>query len=368
MKKPLGWLSLFLIAILPLSGFAESLPLNTFSQTHHWKQTYNAHNRSIEIDIEIAIPEKMEAAILTARDGDSSLTDEQLTRYAAIAGDPSFNPNNSETFLGMGVNNPFTMLPGQKNGRCKTWMLDLNSIDVNTAYAENNPVTLGEAWDIFTSEIEYCYGQEIAQHLVIDQIMMRDRLKVYDRKTKEYGEALREYGSYQFTALQVFYDMPLLCHVSTAFDNSIRGENTRLQNLLIGIIANEESFDFRFSLVKVEQLLSENSAICGVEDAISALESFIDEGRIRNVYTLKLAYVLWNDASDDELFYMVPCWVAECDYYSSAKEKDVELSDDGENYTDKTCYQKTIVNALTGEILDPENSSKNRSEFNLNWI
>ena len=65
---------------------------------------------------------------------------------------------------------------------------------------------------------------------------------------------------------------------------------------------------------------------------------------------------------------MVPCWVAECDYYSSAKEKDVELSDDGENYTDKICYQKIIVNALTGEILDPENSSKNRSEFNVNWI
>ena len=179
MKKLLGWLSLVLIAILPLSVFAESLPLNPFPQTHHWKQTYNAHNRSIEIDIQIAVPEKMEAAILTARDGDSSLTDAQLARYAAIAGDPSFNPNNSKTFLGMGVNNPFTMLPGQKNGRCKTWMLDLNSIDVNTAYAENNPVTLGEAWDIFTSEIEYCYGQEIAQHLVIDQIMMRDRLKVY---------------------------------------------------------------------------------------------------------------------------------------------------------------------------------------------
>lgn len=51
MKKRLSWLSLVLIAILPLSVFAESLPLNTFSQTHHWKQTYNAHNRSIEIDI-----------------------------------------------------------------------------------------------------------------------------------------------------------------------------------------------------------------------------------------------------------------------------------------------------------------------------
>ena len=119
MKKPLGWLSLFLIAILPLSVFAESLPLNTFSQTHHWKQTYNAHNRSIEIDIEIAVPKKMEAAILTVRDGDSSLTDEQLTRYAAIEEGSSFKPNNSKTFLGMGVNNPFTMLPGQKNGRCR---------------------------------------------------------------------------------------------------------------------------------------------------------------------------------------------------------------------------------------------------------
>ena len=368
MKKLLGWLSLVLIAIIPLSVFAESLPLHTFSQTHHWKQTYNAHNRSIEIDIEIAIPEKKEAAILTVRHGDSSLTEEQLARYAAIEEGSSFKPNNSKTFLGMGVNNPFTMLPGQKKGRCRTWMLDLNSIDINTAYAENNPVTLGEAWDIFTTEIEYCYGQEIAQQLVIDQIMMRDRLKVYHRNTKEYGEALREYGSYQFTALQVFYNMPLLCHVSAAFDKSIRGEKTRLQNSLIGIIANEESFHFRFSLVKVEQLLSENSAICGVEDAISALERFIDEGRIRNVYTLKLAYVLWNDASDDERFYMVPCWVAECDYYSSAKEKDVELSYDGENYTDKTCYQKIVVNALTGEILDPENSSKDRSEFNVNWI
>ena len=86
MKKFLGWLSLVLIAIFPLSVFAESVPLNTFSKTHHWKQTYNAHNRSIEIDIEIAIPEEMEAAILTVRDGDSSLTDEQLARYAAIEG------------------------------------------------------------------------------------------------------------------------------------------------------------------------------------------------------------------------------------------------------------------------------------------
>ena len=58
MKKLLGWLSLVLIAILPLSVFAESLPLNPFPQTHHWKQTYNAHNRSIEIDIQIAVPEK----------------------------------------------------------------------------------------------------------------------------------------------------------------------------------------------------------------------------------------------------------------------------------------------------------------------
>lgn len=363
MRKIISLLAVLLTCVAPLTTHAEALPTSSFSQHYHWSQTYNANNREIAVDLDIAVPNALEADVLTARIANSSLTEEQLAHYEARGKAFNFGVNNSYEFLGMGVNNPFITLPGQKGGRCKTWMLDLTNADPTVAYAENNPVTLGQAWDIFLSEVAYCYGEEIAQQLVADEIKMRDRLK-----KNEHGEPLREYGSYQFTALQSFHGIPLLCHVVSAFNGNIRGERFRLNTGLIGIIANEESFDFRFSLMKEEDVVAEKAPICSVEDAIASFEEYIAQGRIRNVYSVKLAYTLWNDGNDKELFYLIPCWVAECDYYSSARKKDVKMDADMEHYTDKTCYHKVMVNALTGKIIDPEDKSKTRCEVRTDWF
>ena len=365
MKKIISLLVALFTCLVPLLAPAEGLPV-PFSQTVRWNQTYEAHGREIRVDLEVGVPDVLEADILTARVGNSSLSEEQLARYAAMEKTFKFGANNSEGFLGMGVNNPFIALPGQKNGRCRTWMLDLATSDVNTAYAENNPVTLGQAWDIFCSEVAYCYGEDVARQLVVNEVKMRDRLKVY--KNHEYGQPLREYGSYQFSALQSFHGLPLLCHVRTAFRHTVKGEPSRLQTELIGAIANEEAFDFRFSLMEEEDVVAENMPLCSAQDAIAALEAEIEKGRIRNVHSLRLAYTLWNDAKDEELFYMIPCWVAECDYFSSAKKKESKQDQQAEHYTDKTCYRKIMVNALTGKLVEPEDKSKHRSEAQADWF
>jgi len=367
MRKIISLLLALFTCLIPLVAPAEGLP-TPFSQTVRWNQTYEAHGREIHVDLEVGVPDVLEADILTARVGDSSLSEEQLARYAAMEKTFSFNPNNSEGFLGMGVNNPFIHLPGQKGGECRTWMLDLATSDVNTAYAENNPVTLGQAWDIFCSEVAYCYGEEVARQLVVSRVEMLDRLKVYNRKKKEYGEPLREYGTYEITALQCFHGLPLLCHVRQAFNPMVKGEHFRLQTELIGMIANEEAFHFRFSLMEEEDVVAEKVPLCSAQDAIAVLESEIEKGRVRNVHSLQLAYTVWNDAKDEELFYMIPCWVAECDYFSSAKKKESKQDQQAEHYTDKTCYQKIMVNALTGKLLDPEDKSKHRCEPQAEWF
>ena len=367
MKKIISLLVALFTCLVPLLAPAEGLPV-PFSQTVRWNQTYEAHGREIRVDLEVGVPDVLEADILTARVGNSSLSEEQLARYAAMEKTFNFGANNSYEFLGMGVNNPFTILPGQKGDRSKTWMLDLTNADPNVAYAENNPVTLGEAWDIFLSEVAYCYGEEIAQQLVLDEVDMQDRIKVYNKKKNEYGEPLREYGTYQFIALQSFHGIPLLCHVVSAFSSYIRGEHLRLNTALIGIIANEESFHFRFALMKEEDVVAENIPLCSVEDAIASFEEYITQGRIRNIYSVKLVYTLWNDSNDKELFYLIPCWVADCDYYSSAKEKDIKMDADIEHYRDKGCYHRIMVNAITGKIIDPEDKSKHRCEAQVDWF
>ena len=365
MRKIISLLLALFTCLIPLVAPAEGLP-TPFSQTVRWNQTYEAHGREIHVDLEVGVPDVLEADILTARVGDSSLSEEQLARYAAMEKTFKFGANNSKGFLGTGVNNPFIHLPGQKGGECRTWMLDLATSDVNTAYAENNPVTLGQAWDIFRSEVAYCYGEEVARQLVVKEVKMRDRLKVY--KNHEYGQPLREYGSYQFTAMQSFHGLPMLCHACTAFDHMVKGERFRLLTELIGAIANEEAFDFRFSLMEEEDVLAEKVSLCSAQDAIAVLESEIEKGRIRNVHSLQLAYTLWNDAKDEELFYMIPCWVAECDYFSSAKKKESKQDQQAEHYTDKTCYQKIMVNALTGKLVEPEDKSKHRCEAQAEWF
>lgn len=367
MRKIVSLLLALVICLAPLLAPAEGLPM-PFSQTVRWNQTYEAHGREIHVDLEVGVPDVLEADILTARVGDSSLSEEQLARYAAMEKTFKFGANNSKGFLGTGVNNPFIHLPGQKGGECRTWMLDLATSDVNNAYAENNPVTLGQAWDIFRSEVAYCYGEEVARQLVVTEVEMLDRLKVYNKKKKEYGEPLREYGTYQFMALQSFHGLPLLCHVCTAFNSMVKGEHFRLLTGLIGYIANEEAFDFIFSLMEEEDVLAEKVPLCSVQDAIAVLESEIEKGRIRNVHSLQLAYTLWNDAKDEELFYMIPCWVAECDYFSSAKKKESKQDQQAEHYTDKTCYQKIMVNALTGQLVEPEDKSKHRSDAQAEWF
>lgn len=367
MRKIVSLLAALFTCLVPLFAPAEGLP-TPFSQTVRWNQTYEAHGREIYVDLEVGVPDTLEADILTARVGNSSLSEEQLARYAAMEKTFKFGANNSEGFLGMGVNNPFIALPGQKSGQCRTWMLDLATSDVNTAYAENSPVTLGQAWDTFCSEVAYCYGEDVARQLVVTEVEMNDRLKVYNKKKQEYGQPLREYGSYQFTALQSFHGLPLLCHVRTAFDPMVNGEHFRLLTGLIGVIANEEAFHFRFSLMEEEDVVAEKVPLCSAQDAVAVLEAEIEKGRIRNVHSLQLAYILWNDAKDEELFYMIPCWVAECDYFSSAKKKESKEDQQAEHYTDKTCYQKIMVNALTGKLVEPEDKSKHRSEAQSDWF
>ena len=101
---------------------------------------------------------------------------------------------------------------------------------------------------------------------------------------------------------------------------------------------------------KTEQL-EENVPLCSFDKVQNTVEKLIQNGYIRRVYALRFGYCCYRDVEGGNVLY--PVWQIECDYaFDPAK----QLSPD-ESYPvmERMHYSTMIVNAQTGEFMNPVN-------------
>ena len=75
-------------------------------------------------------------------------------------------------------------------------------------------------------------------------------------------------------------------------------------------------------------MVAEDIPLCSIEQIINSIEKEIKDGYIQSVYSLQFGYVVYSDPNisdwtkselEDEIFYLVPSWVAQCIFSENPK-------------------------------------------------
>ena len=165
-----------------------------------WTQTYEAHGRTIEVDIPIYIPNEKELAVYDCSaytDYIKNPNDEDKTNVYTYyenlselvgedtSGNAEIDVYNDGTKLRIMLNNPEELLLKRKKDYIKVKENGFYpyELDWNTVYAENNDMSLADAEKQLEKIVEYFIENEY-NGIDVDYIRVAER----GRKTKSYKD------------------------------------------------------------------------------------------------------------------------------------------------------------------------------------
>ena len=342
-----------------------------------WTQTYEAHGRTIEVDIPIYIPNEKELAVYDC----SAYTEyiknpnsddknnvysynenlRELTKENDGTSEADIEVYGKGTELRIMLNNPEDLLGKNKNDNIKIKENGFYQyqVDDKVTYAENNEMSLEEAEKYLEEIVEYFIKDEY-NGIDIDYIKIAGR----GRKTKSYtDEELGEYvdyypkGSYFFNYYQVLHKIPIMMTIIATLnnkqENKIYGDLFEYRGTTGGIcqIMDRNAFWLTVRWMKVEKVHNEKVKLLPIENVISALEKEIEDGHIRNVYSLKLGYIIYLNEESPKTYTLYPMWVLDCDYVEN-KNKEIKVNPYSDDIRDCFSFERICINPETAEMMD----------------
>ena len=342
-----------------------------------WTQTYEAHGRTIEVDIPIYIPNEKELAVYDC----SAYTEyiknpnsddknnvysynenlRELTKENDGTSEADIEVYGKGTELRIMLNNPEDLLGKNKNDniKIKEYGFYQYQVDDKVTYAENNEMSLEEAEKYLEEIVEYFIKDEY-NGIDIDYIKIAGR----GRKTKSYtDEELGEYvdyypkGSYFFNYYQVLHKIPIMMTIIATLnnkqENKIYGDLFEYWGTTGGIcqIMDRNSFWLTIKWMKIEKEHEETVKLLPIEQIINAVEKEIKAGHVRNVYALKLGYIIYLNDRSPETYTLYPMWVLDCDYVEN-KNKEIKVNPYSDDIRDCFSFERICINPETAEMMD----------------
>ena len=342
-----------------------------------WTKTYEAHGRTIEVDIPIYIPNEKELAVYDC----SAYTDyiknpnsddknnvysynenlRELTKENDGTSEADIEVYGKGTELRIMLNNPEDLLGKNKNDniKIKEYGFYQYQVDDKVTYAENNEMSLEEAEKYLEEIVEYFIKDEY-NGIDIDYIKIAGR----GRKTKSYtDEELGEYvdyypkGSYFFNYYQTLHKIPIMMTIIATLnnkqENKIYGDLFEYWGTTGGIcqIMDRNAFWLTVRWMKVEKVHNEKVKLLPIEQIINAVEKEIKAGHVRNVYALKLGYIIYLNDRSPETYTLYPMWVLDCDYVEN-KNKEIKVNPYSDDIRDCFSFERICINPETAEMMD----------------
>ena len=342
-----------------------------------WTQTYEAHGRTIEVDIPIYIPNEKELAVYDC----SAYTEyiknpnsddknnvysynenlRELTKENDGTSEADIEVYGKGTELRIMLNNPEDLLGKNKNDniKIKEYGFYQYQVDDKVTYAENNEMSLEEAEKYLEEIVEYFIKDEY-NGIDIDYIKIAGR----GRKTKSYtDEELGEYvdyypkGSYFFNYYQTLHKIPIMMTIIATLnnkqENKIYGDLFEYWGTTGGIcqIMDRNSFWLTIKWMKIEKEHEETVKLLPIEQIINTVEKEIKAGHIRNVYALKLGYIIYLNDRSPETYTLYPMWVLDCDYVEN-KNKKIKVNPYSDDIRDCFSFERICINPETAEMMD----------------
>ena len=357
---------------------AESPEFQTISQLKEtcpngWQETVHACGREISLDLDVTVPDMERFPVLEA--GPIPLAEGRSAEASFITGDAE--QWMSTGFLRVDVPNRLVRSAAQKahpasaaQGGYNQYPIlrQFGEFDLDTAYAFNNATTVAQAQALLLGAWEGLYPDEDITLLPHRLIAYQGDME-YDYRTDTYsGDPLPESEA----TLMVYFDqvvegIPVLCGAAESFTR-YAGTNSRETQRYHGaiaitqglkIIGLEEMYrSLQFHLLSPAALLAEDVPLCGFEQVMETCLDLIQAGRLRRIGSLRLGYAVWLNETGSA-FTLLPTWVAEGDLYPDAETPD---EPNEKQYDAVSSYWGSIlINAQTGELIDPYNAASDRS-------
>lgn len=350
MTKPIITFMVFIMMLIPSMGLAQeyyTLPEVREQGVNGWHKTYtDKYNRIVEVDIEVQVFGEKSAPILKVGFPD-------YVRYIE-----NHNP-------------PYDTASDIRRGRIATYIYRTHGelADMDRAYGKDygNDLTLREVYDFINPLLEQ--QGVLAEDFVFDTPAELDVICSFDQKSEE----LVASAFYNIHLWPRMHGLPILEHSMYSF--SKQGWVGIYTPRIVFQMRNQEEYSlFIGTLVEQEELV-EDIPLCSLDQVIQNLENEIEEGYIQKVVSLRFGYALYNDptiassrsnrvsAYDVPCFYAVPSWVLECVFAENPKENIVDkinaqiLNDP--DFDEYGAIRTLTINAQTGEMLDPFDTSKN---------
>ena len=342
-----------------------------------WTKIYEAYGRTIEVDIPIYIPNEKELAVYDC----SAYTEyiknpnsddknnvysynenlRELTKENDGTSEADIEVYGKGTELRIMLNNPEDLLGKNKNDniKIKEYGFYQYQVDDKVTYAENNEMSLEEAEKYLEEIVEYFIKDEY-NGIDIDYIKIAGR----GRKTKSYtDEELGEYvdyypkGSYFFNYYQTLHKIPIMMTIIATLnnkqENKIYGDLFEYWGTTGGIcqIMDRNSFWLTIKWMKIEKEHEETVRLLPIEQIINTVEKEIKAGHVRNVYALKLGYIIYLNDRSPETYTLYPMWVLDCDYVEN-KNKEIKVNPYSDDIRDCFSFERICINPETAEMMD----------------
>lgn len=253
-------------------------------------------------------------------------------------------------------NNPYETLKyaKQKQGGTTRYIFESyngEKIEMDKAYGAEygNNLTPQEAFAFFAEYIE--------QQGYLTEEFLYEQPKVFNVlcSVNENTDDVVAPAFYVTTLWPLIRKMPVITHVNWAFEKRAGPICTPAA---IYRIRNKEEFTITINSFVEKELLAEDIPLCSLRKIIQSIEKKIEAGHIQKVMSLRFGYAVYNEPSiaskrmadhDVEDWYLVPAWVLECGYSANPKK----------DYDKNVNAKLVVLNAQTGEMLDPLDKSLN---------
>jgi len=347
-----------------------------------WTKTYtDDYGRKVEVDVAPIVPEAEKVPVLKA--DSPAITEENVYHV--------FPPESMEVTVRERAID-FTCSDQEKGEDVAIWISNPEGFTypesewgIGIDYRKHKPAKSTKNSEVILLKGVYCMPDEIDEeepYLGESNFTVRQALAQAEERLSgffpDYNMQLDLYRFgvteatppyYTLDVRQKMRGIPILQSAQSSVENGLSKETLGIAipeewriyfNLSWGLFRYPawclETSDTKFSIscrpLKEAAVLADDVPLCGMDTILQTLGQRIEKGNIRSVYSLRFGYCCYFDENEEIVLY--PVWQVECDYMFKPRENMQIYKEHMEGpVTTRLYYRPMIVNAQTGEFMDP---------------
>ena len=264
------------------------------------------------------------------------------------------------------------------------WKLDDGELD--NIYAKNQTISAKGVVDKIKKMVQELYDESIDIELrrvdVVSSFQMGKMIsnEMISMGDYEFGD-LTGIGGYAIEAYPTLDGIPIITSANSGYIET--GKNRDAFDALYFSCPwidtsyySDDYMNVSFSNVfKVKKVISKNVELCGFDLIYNVLENYINEGKIKKIYSINLGYVIYLDKNEEYSdkkekngkqrdysdYLLVPTWVVMCSYSENDSNNDkANISSENDCERQDLYYQKIFIDAQTGKLHDPKEVGSER--------